>query len=139
MHGQCVCRARRDAARIAVRFRGDAVGSLHLYCDRDRFARRGVVDASCFNARFGDRESASYISYGDPLERPPEAVLEDLADGLTTAELATKAYGVVMSASDRGFDEAATESRRLAMQAARRQEPPQQGRSLTDFLEDDSK
>jgi N-methylhydantoinase B/oxoprolinase/acetone carboxylase alpha subunit len=35
--------------------------------------------------------------YGDPLERDPAAVLDDLLDGLTTPELVREAYGVVLA------------------------------------------
>jgi N-methylhydantoinase B/oxoprolinase/acetone carboxylase alpha subunit len=35
--------------------------------------------------------------YGDPLERDPELVRSDVLDGFTTAKLAERDYGVVVS------------------------------------------
>jgi N-methylhydantoinase B/oxoprolinase/acetone carboxylase alpha subunit len=51
--------------------------------------------------------------YGDPLERPVEAVREDVLDDFTTIELARDAYGVVF-ADERTLeiDEGATEALR---------------------------
>jgi N-methylhydantoinase B len=67
---------------------------------------------------------ATYFSpsgggYGDPLERPPEQVLEDVLDDFITAEHAHDAYGVVLKAADNGYpfalDAAATDKRRASM------------------------
>jgi N-methylhydantoinase B/oxoprolinase/acetone carboxylase alpha subunit len=54
--------------------------------------------------------------YGNPLERPPEAVREDVLDDFTTVELARDAYGVVF-ADERSLeiDEAATEKLRAEL------------------------
>jgi N-methylhydantoinase B/oxoprolinase/acetone carboxylase alpha subunit len=49
--------------------------------------------------------------YGDPLERDPELVRDDVLDGLTTVELARDAHGVVLDASLE-VDLAATERER---------------------------
>lgn len=64
--------------------------------------------------------------YGDPLERDPEQVREDLLDDFTTLELARDAYGVVFT-DERTLeiDRAATE----ALRATLRQDPGE--RSLT--------
>ena len=53
--------------------------------------------------------------YGDPLDRPPEAVREDVLDDFTTVELARDAYGLVF-ADERTLeiDTAATEALRGA-------------------------
>jgi N-methylhydantoinase B/oxoprolinase/acetone carboxylase alpha subunit len=58
--------------------------------------------------------------YGDPLERDPEAVREDVLDDFTTIELARDAYGVVF-ADERTLelDLAATEARRAELRAVR--------------------
>src|SRR5262249_844540 len=40
-------------------------------------------------------QAPSAAGYGDPLERPPEQVREDVLDDFTTIELASEAYGVV--------------------------------------------
>ena len=44
--------------------------------------------------------------YGDPRRRDPQKVLEDVIDGLVTAEAARASYGVVIQ--DGRVDEAAT-------------------------------
>jgi N-methylhydantoinase B/oxoprolinase/acetone carboxylase alpha subunit len=67
--------------------------------------------------------------YGDPLERDPEHVREDVLDDFTTVELARDAYGVVFA------DEATLEIDRAATDALRttlRARP--NGRSLTDYF-----
>src|SRR5207302_1642838 len=65
--------------------------------------------------------------YGDPLERDPEQVREDLLDDFTTLELAREAYGVVFADEKTlEIDRAATE----ALRARLREDPG--GRSLTE-------
>jgi N-methylhydantoinase B/oxoprolinase/acetone carboxylase alpha subunit len=67
--------------------------------------------------------------YGDPLDRPPEAVREDLLDDFTTLELARDAYGVVFSDEQSlEIDAAATERLRDELRKQRA------GSSLTDFF-----
>jgi N-methylhydantoinase B len=58
--------------------------------------------------------------YGDPTERPPEAVLRDVVDGKVSVEAAREEYGVVVDADDRTVDTDATERtrRRMADDAA---------------------
>jgi N-methylhydantoinase B/oxoprolinase/acetone carboxylase alpha subunit len=67
--------------------------------------------------------------YGDPLERPAEAVREDVLDDFTTVELARDAYGVVF-ADERSLeiDAAATEALRAELRAKRN------GSSLTEYF-----
>jgi N-methylhydantoinase B/oxoprolinase/acetone carboxylase alpha subunit len=59
--------------------------------------------------------------YGNPLERPAEAVREDVLDDFTTIELARDAYGVVF-ADERSLeiDKAATEALRAELRASPR-------------------
>ena len=54
--------------------------------------------------------------YGDPLERAPEAVMQDVTAGAVSVEAADKVYGVVCG---EGLDLAATEQRRDAMRLER--------------------
>ena len=54
--------------------------------------------------------------YGDPLERDPEAVLEDVRDGKVSVARAEGAYGVVVA--DGELDAAATERCRAARRDA---------------------
>ena len=51
--------------------------------------------------------------YGDPLERDAAQVLDDVLDGLISAETAERDYGVVIAGGDT-LDEAATEAARAA-------------------------
>ncbi|MCW8173620.1 hypothetical protein D8S78_23475 [Natrialba swarupiae] len=57
--------------------------------------------------------------YGDPLERDPEAVREDVVKEYITVEEAHDVYGVVFHDDEDGLrvDEAATESRRSELAA----------------------
>ncbi|HVH00899.1 MAG TPA: hydantoinase B/oxoprolinase family protein, partial [Miltoncostaeaceae bacterium] len=55
---------------------------------------------------------AGSSGYGDPLQREPERVAEDVAAGRVTAEWAERAYGVVL-AVDGAVDQHATATRRL--------------------------
>ena len=52
--------------------------------------------------------------YGDPLERPPERVLDDVRDGLISVASARRDYGVVIG-SDMIIDTSATKDERRAM------------------------
>ena len=67
--------------------------------------------------------------YGDPLDRPPDAVREDVLDDFTTIELARAAYGVVF-ADERTLeiDAAATEALRAELRKSR------SVTSLTDYF-----
>jgi N-methylhydantoinase B len=50
--------------------------------------------------------------YGDPLERDPEAVREDVVNGKVSVDRAREAYGVVVDPETGEVDEAATAERR---------------------------
>ena len=61
---------------------------------------------------------------GDPLDRDPEAVREDLRNGIVSPETTAGAYGVVLD-QDGGVDASATTARRAALRAERGwREPP---------------
>lgn len=71
------------------------------------------------------RPTAGGGGYGDPLERDPAAVREDVADDYVSLERARKDYGVVLRTVDADLaeyevDEAATEQERARIRAARR-------------------
>jgi len=61
--------------------------------------------------------------WGDPLERDPQAVCDDVLDEYVSVEAAARDYGVVFTGSVEGLDlavdESATEKRRREMRAAR--------------------
>ncbi len=71
------------------------------------------------------RPTAGGGGYGDPLERDPEKVREDVADDYVSLERARKDYGVVLRVVDRDLaeyevDRAATERERARIRAERR-------------------
>lgn len=70
----------------------------------------------------GDRvsvHSAGSGGYGDPLERDPQRVLDDVLDDYVSAEAACRDYGVALDASGRAVDVAATEKLRAHQRASR--------------------
>jgi N-methylhydantoinase B len=71
------------------------------------------------------RPSAGGGGYGDPLDRDPDAVCEDIADGYVSIERALKDYGVVIREIDADLseyevDHEATVAARTTQAAARR-------------------
>jgi N-methylhydantoinase B len=82
--------------------------------------------------------------YGDPLDRAPEALVDDIAEGKVSAACATEIYGVAFSA-DGAVDAAATDRRRAGLRAGRlgvdaerlrpRAEVPRTRRRLTEHLQ----
>ena len=70
-------------------------------------------------------EDALYVGwnggggYGDPLERDPEAVLDDCRTGAVSVQSARDVYGVVFRNGTAAVDAAATETLRAAMYAER--------------------
>jgi N-methylhydantoinase B len=65
---------------------------------------------------------------GDPITRVPEMVVADVRDGHANSHDADRIYGVVLSDSSSGFDQAATTQRRQEMLAQRHADarPPRQ-------------
>ena len=61
---------------------------------------------------------AAASGYGDPLDREPWRVADDVAAGRVTADWGAQAYGVVLD-GDGAVDAAATEARRAALRQAR--------------------
>ena len=57
--------------------------------------------------------------YGDPCERDPERVREDVLFGFVSRDQAANAYGVVLKGETLAVDEAATRARRTEIRAAR--------------------
>jgi N-methylhydantoinase B len=88
-----------------------------------------VTGISFSAGEFIEFREPNAAGYGDPLERDPEAVREDVFDDFTTIELARDAYGVVF-ADERmlELDVAATEARRAELRAQR------DGSSLGDYF-----
>jgi N-methylhydantoinase B len=57
--------------------------------------------------------------YGDPLDRDPSSVLQDVALNIVTAEAARDAYGVVIDEGSRQVDREATDRQRRALRESR--------------------
>jgi N-methylhydantoinase B len=53
--------------------------------------------------------------YGDPLEREPENVLEDVRNEKVSVRKASEEYGVVLTDDGTAVDEAATQERRQTL------------------------
>jgi hypothetical protein len=66
--------------------------------------------------------AAGGAAYGDPLERPAERVHRDLALGVISEATAQNLYGVVIHPTTKALDRPATEERRRALRALRREE-----------------
>ena len=124
-----------------------AEGAVISYaCDRARSVVWGIdgglpsiphgvwLNGSFLGAVFSDhpvkqgdrftRPSAGGGGYGDPLQREPDAVKEDVADGYVSVERALKDYGVVVREIDADLaeyavDEAATARERERIRGAR--------------------
>jgi N-methylhydantoinase B len=83
------------------------------------FSNVGVGEGDMFT-----RPSAGGGGFGDPLERDPEAVLEDVADGYVTVRRAALDYGVIVTEVDAELgeyelDTEATERERKEIRAQR--------------------
>jgi len=63
-------------------------------------------------------EAAGGGGYGNPLERPPEWVVEDVVQGYVSVESARRDYGVVMNPKTLKIDPALTRKRRETMRQA---------------------
>jgi N-methylhydantoinase B len=74
--------------------------------------------------------------WGDPVERAPEAVLEDIEAGFVSREMARALYGVVVDAGGKA-DAAATAARRAEMRKERLSWPPE--KTLADRPPQDAK
>jgi N-methylhydantoinase B len=61
--------------------------------------------------------------YGDPLEREPERVLNDVENGIVSRAEAREIYGVVLQGDDLVLDPAATDELRVRLRQVRLQEP----------------
>jgi N-methylhydantoinase B len=93
-------------------------------------AERRFLGATFSNVEVGEgdrftRPSAGGGGFGDPLERDPDAVLEDVADGYVTVARACSDYGVVVVECDAELreyelDEQATQAERARIRSERR-------------------
>ncbi|WP_247730731.1 hydantoinase B/oxoprolinase family protein [Halovivax limisalsi] len=101
-------------------FGGESGRRAHYVMDPDTDDERAVSSKSTTTLAPGGVASIQTPGgggYGDPLERDPEAVLEDVRDEKVSAEAARERYGVVVS--DGELDREATQDRREELRAAR--------------------
>jgi len=80
-----------------------------------------VVTKMLYQLRKGDMAidyTTGGAGVGDPTERDPQAVLEDVRDELVSVESARNDYGVVINVASLTIDAEATEALRKEMQAA---------------------
>jgi N-methylhydantoinase B len=92
--------------------------------DGERFLGATFSNVSIVSGDAFTRPSAGGGGFGDPLERDPEAVKEDVADGYVSIERAREDYGVVVEAIDEELceyriDAAATGAERDRLRAER--------------------
>jgi N-methylhydantoinase B len=90
-----------------------AFGGTLQYLPSKAEGTLGPDDALIFFAAGGG-------GYGDPLERAPETVARDVAEGKVSIDRARDSYGVVLTA-DSAADSAATAARRAELRGARKQ------------------
>jgi N-methylhydantoinase B len=58
--------------------------------------------------------------FGDPIERDPNAVLQDFGRGWVSREVAERVYGVILSTAGKAVDAAATQKRREEIRTERK-------------------
>jgi N-methylhydantoinase B len=88
-------------------------GAIEGFDTPGKVAGHPVAEGSCVTVR-----SAGGGGYGDPLERAPARVAQDVAEGYVSPGAARALYGVVLDA-DFSIDAAATERLRKELRAAR--------------------
>jgi N-methylhydantoinase B len=104
---------------------------LNKSTDTERFLGAVFADVAVGSGDTFTRPSAGGGGFGDPLERDPEAVREDVADGYVTVERALKDYGVVVQELDAEMAEYAVD-----LEATER-ERVRMGEERWDWLEED--
>ena len=98
-----------------------AVGKVEIHNVVTGETRSAFSKFSGLRTEIGD--VVSYFSpsgggYGNPLERMPEKVLDDVLDGFIDADHARDAYGVVLQAADNGYDWALDKERTQKLRAS---------------------
>jgi N-methylhydantoinase B len=93
---------------------------------RDISELKGQVEYLCPKTEVYQREHDVYQclwqgggGYGDPLEREPDRVLQDVLDGYVSLKIAKDIYGVVIHPEDLTLDLAGTEKQREAIRRQR--------------------
>jgi len=100
------------------------IGLVHSGADHESWAGgRQVMDAKpgFFTLRRGDAVSYSFQGgggYGDPIDREPALVAQDVAIGQVSRATAADIYGVLLD-DEQGVDASGTDRRRAAIRAER--------------------
>jgi N-methylhydantoinase B len=86
-----------------------------------------MVPSKCDHLKVKKGDVLHYITWGgggwgNPLERPPALVQQDVRRGLVTLEGAKSNYGVVLTSAHGDVDEAATEATRSDLAVAKSKE-----------------
>ena len=90
--------------------------------DSEATGRASTLAYKEFEFKKGDvvyMKMASGGGYGDPLERDPQLVLEDVIDGLVSEQAAQEVYGVVLDEQKEAADFVQTKSLRANLQKKR--------------------
>ena len=104
---------------------GGASDNILVTADGERRLPGMPMEASVLRAGDTYRHvSAGGGGNGDPLERDPGAVLEDVLDGKVSAGAARSSYGVVVTGEPAAVDAAATTDLRTTLRAERTRERP---------------
>lgn len=96
-------------------FGGYSARSAHYVIDPESDEPMPVSSKSTTNLEPGDVASVQTPGgggYGDPLDRDPQKVLEDVVNEKVSIEAAREEYGIVVDRETREIDEAATRERR---------------------------
>ncbi|MGQ0568102.1 MAG: hydantoinase B/oxoprolinase family protein [Armatimonadota bacterium] len=107
-------------------FRNGNVADLPYGLDTTKGAKRDDRQWGTIDLATGDIQYVRFMGgggYGDPIDRDPQAVLEDVTLGLVSRKAARAIYGVVLSAGRgnerRGVNRTATARRRKEIRKAR--------------------
>jgi N-methylhydantoinase B len=125
LHGTGFLTNRSDAQKVpAAGVLGASPGqtSRHTLIYRDDTRRALKSKETNLTIEAGDTmvlETAGGGGYGDPLEREPARVLDDLLDEKISLETATEAYGIVLGAHGEALDVEATLTKRRELSRQR--------------------
>jgi N-methylhydantoinase B len=101
---------------------GQPAAAAQAWVERADGSIEEIPSKRVFTLHQGERlhvETPGGGGYGDPLERDPEVVRQDVSDRRVSLERAHQQYGVVLQESDLTVDEPATQRTRAALRRQR--------------------
>src|SRR5919109_2643150 len=101
---------------------GQPAASAQAWVERADGTVEEIPSKRVFTLRQGERlhiDTPGGGGYGDPLERDPEAVRQDVCDRRVTVLMARQQYGVVLQEPGLSVDQEATQRLRTALRAQR--------------------